>query len=155
MKIIVISDSHCERGMLLSLAEEVTARGDIDALIHLGDVESDAKWLHERLNKPVYSVPGNCDFNLHDPAERVITLDGVDMLLCHGHTLRVKYTLDPLAYRAEELGVKLALFGHTHLRCLRYEGHALLLNPGALANGFYTLLEIKNGDILMPQQLQL
>ena len=155
MKIIVVSDSHCERGMLLSLAEEITVRGDIDAIIHLGDVESDAKWLHERLNKPVYSVPGNCDFNLHDPAERVITLEGVDMLLCHGHTLRVKYTLDSLVYRAEELGVKLALFGHTHLRCLRYEGRALLLNPGALADGCYALLEIKDGNILTPRQLQL
>ena len=146
MKIIVVSDSHCERGMLLSLAEEIAMRGDVDAIIHLGDVESDAKWLHERLNIPVYSVPGNCDFNLSDPAERVITLEGVPMLLCHGHTLRVKYTLDSLAYRAEELGVKLALFGHTHQPFAGYVGGVMLLNPGALNAGKYAILEIEKGN---------
>ena len=45
MKIIVASDSHYERAMLISLVEEIRRRGDIDAVIHLGDMEGDADWL--------------------------------------------------------------------------------------------------------------
>ena len=48
MKIIVASDSHYERAMLMNLAQEIGERGDIDAVIHLGDMESDAKWLAAR-----------------------------------------------------------------------------------------------------------
>lgn len=156
MKIIVVSDSHYDRAALSSLAEDIARRGDMDALIHLGDVESDAQWLKEHLNCPVYSVPGNCDLNFRDPAERVLTLDGVSMLICHGHTLRVKYTLDALCYRAQEMGVSLALFGHTHAPCLRLENDGiLLLNPGALRDGRYALLETENGQLLTPSLLTL
>lgn len=156
MKVIVVSDSHYDRAALSSLAEEITRRNDVDALIHLGDVESDAQWLQARLKLPLYSVPGNCDMNLHDPAERVIELDNMPMLICHGHTLRVKYTLDVLCYRAEEMGVSLALFGHTHAPCLRHEtGGILLLNPGALRDGRYALLETENGRLLTPTLLTL
>lgn len=156
MKIIVVSDSHYDRCALSNLAEIIMRRGDIDALIHLGDVQSDAEWLKGHLKIPVYGVPGNCDMNLRDPAECVLTLGGVSMLICHGHTLRVKYTLDSLAYRAQELGVSLALFGHTHAPCLQYEnGSVLLCNPGALKDDRYVLLEIENGDTLTPSFLKL
>ncbi len=155
MKIIVASDSHYERAMLMNLAQEIGERGDIDAVIHLGDMESDAKWLAARLAMPVYSVPGNCDMEFGSSAEQVVSLGGMNLLLCHGHTYRVKYTLEPLAYRALELGAPVALFGHTHARCLRSEGGVLLLNPGALMDGRYALLEIENGDIRRPSLLSL
>ncbi len=155
MKIIVASDSHYERAMLISLVEEIRRRGDIDTVIHLGDMEGDADWLRGHLNIPVYSVPGNCDMRFNAPPEIVVELGGVQMMLCHGHMQRVKYTFDPLAYRAMELNVPIALFGHTHARCLRNEGGVLLLNPGALKDGRYALLEIENGDIKTPQLLAL
>ena len=50
MKIIVASDSHYERVMLMNLAGEIARRGDIDAVIHLGDMEGDADWLRKRLS---------------------------------------------------------------------------------------------------------
>ncbi|MBO4297222.1 MAG: metallophosphoesterase [Clostridia bacterium] len=155
MTIVVASDSHYARAMLMNLAEEIRRRGDIDAVIHLGDMEGDAEWLRGRLTIPVYSVPGNCDMKFNAPAEVVATLGGVKVMMCHGHAQRVKYTLDPLAYRAMELGVSVALFGHTHARCLRNEGGVLLLNPGALKDGRYALIEIENGDIKMPRLLEL
>lgn len=151
MKIIVVSDSHYERGPVMSLIEMISSRSDIDALIHLGDGSGDVKLIRERLNIPVYSVPGNCDFCLTQDAEQVITLGGVSMLLCHGHTRRVKYSLDSLCYRAQELNVQLALFGHTHRPCLRNEYGVLLLNPGSLAQEVYAEIEIENGQLLTPQ----
>ena len=147
MKLIVVSDSHYDRAALMNLAQEIQRRGDIGAVIHLGDMEGDADWLRNRLAIPVYSVPGNCDMNFSAPDELVLSFEGMNMLACHGHTRRVKQTLDSLVYRALELNVPLALFGHTHARCLRNEGGVLLLNPGALKDGRYALLEVEKGDI--------
>ena len=155
MKLIVASDSHYDKTMLMNLADEIRRRGDIDVLIHLGDMEADADWLRRNLSQPVYSVPGNCDMNFKDPAERVVSLGGAAVFLCHGHTLRVKTTLEPLSYRAEERGAHLALFGHTHARCVRNLGGVLLVNPGALKDGRYALIEIEKGDVMMPQMLEI
>ncbi|MBR3502976.1 MAG: metallophosphoesterase [Clostridia bacterium] len=155
MKLIVASDSHYDKVMLMNLAREINRRGDIDAVIHLGDMEGDAAWLRKNLAQPVYGVPGNCDMNFKDPAERVISLGGTAVFLCHGHTLRVKTTLEPLSYRAEERGARLALFGHTHARCVRNLGVVLLVNPGALKDGRYALIEIEKGDLMMPKMLAL
>ena len=155
MKLIVASDSHYDRVMLMNLAQEIKRRGDIDAVIHLGDMEGDADWLRKNLAQPVYGVPGNCDMNFTDPAERVLSLGGAAVFLCHGHTLRVKTTLEPLSYRAEERGARLALFGHTHVPCARNLGGVLLVNPGALKDGRCALITIHRGDVSMPEMLSL
>ena len=155
MKIIVASDSHYEKAMLMNLAGEIRRRGDIDAVIHLGDMEGDADWLRRNLSQPIYSVPGNCDMRFGPSAEQVIRLGGATVLLCHGHTQRVKLSLEPLSWRAEEVGASVALFGHTHARCVRNLGGVLLINPGALKDGRYALLEIENGDLRPPQMLAL
>ena len=155
MKLLVVSDSHFDRTALSSLLEEIRRRGDIDAVAHLGDMQSDAVWLRAQLDIPVYSVPGNCDMEPNAPAELVIPLDGAQVLLLHGHTRRVKYTLDALAYRARESGAQLALFGHTHARHLSHAYGALLLNPGALKDGRFAIVEITHGDIQLPQFLEL
>ena len=73
MKIIVASDSHYEKAMLMNLAGEIRRRGDIDAVIHLGDMEGDAEWLRRNLPQPVYGVPGNCDMTFDSAAEQVLT----------------------------------------------------------------------------------
>ncbi len=147
MKIIVASDSHYEKAMLMNLAGEIRRRGDIDAVIHLGDMEGDAEWLRRNLSQPVYGVPGNCDMKFGPSAEQTLVLGGATIFLCHGHTRRVKYSLEPLSYRAEELGASLALFGHTHARCLQNLGGVLLVNPGALKDGRYALLTLEKGGV--------
>lgn len=72
MKLLVVSDSHFDRTALSNLLEEIRRRGDIDAVAHLGDMQSDAVWLRAQLDIPVYSVPGNCDMEPNAPAELVI-----------------------------------------------------------------------------------
>ncbi|MBR0464519.1 MAG: metallophosphoesterase [Clostridia bacterium] len=155
MRFIVVTDSHFERPELMNLVQEVERRRDIDALFHLGDVEADAEYLRGRLSVPVYGVPGNCDFNRVDPAERSVNLGGVTIFYCHGHTLGVKLSLQRLYYRACEAGAQIALFGHTHARCLRRENGVWLLNPGALADGRYALCEIQAGQLATPQLMEL
>ena len=146
MKILVISDSHGRRTTLEDVVRLCESPNAPDMIIHLGDHNSDAKYIRERVKTPVLAVPGNCDWSDEEP-ERVEYLGGAEIFLCHGHTLRVKQTLLPLACRAQEKGVRAALFGHTHAPFLGYEYGVLLLNPGALRDERCALMEIDQGEI--------
>ena len=146
MRVLVISDSHGRRTTLEDVAAICEKPGAPDMIIHLGDHISDARYLRQRVRQPVLAVPGNCDWS-EEPEERVEKLGGVEVLICHGHTLRVKQTLLPLACRAQEKGVRAALFGHTHAPFMGYEYGVLLLNPGALQDEKCAMLTIEQGEI--------
>ena len=146
-RIGVVSDSHGGRLHLERFAEICRAEG-FDQVFHLGDVLEDARWLVKNLEIPVTSVAGNCDFYAHHPREARVTVEGKRLLLIHGDRYRVKLGYDMLSYYAEENAVDAALFGHTHQPFAGYVGRALLINPGALKNGHYCILEVSVGDIL-------
>ena len=155
-KIAVVSDSHYESAPLSDLAEEISRHGDIGLLIHLGDMTADADWLAGRLSVPVRSVPGNCDRPGPDePAERVEKIEGVRVLYAHGHTLSVKTTLNRLFYRAQAEGAGLALFGHTHAPLILSEGPVWLVNPGALMDRRWALIELDGGRVLSAKPMRL
>ena len=146
-RIGVVSDSH--GGMLhLERFAEICRAEHFDQVFHLGDVLDDARWLEKNLEIPVTSVAGNCDFYAHHPREARVTVEGKRLLLIHGDRYRVKLGYDMLSYYAEENAVDAALFGHTHQPFAGYVGRALLINPGALKNGHYCILEVSAGDIV-------
>ena len=146
-RIGVVSDSH--GGMLhLERFAEICRAEHFDQVFHLGDVLDDARWLEKNLEIPVTSVAGNCDFYAHHPREARVTVEGKRLLLLHGDRYRVKLGYDMLSYYAEENAVDAALFGHTHQPFAGYVGRALLINPGALKNGHYCILEVSAGDIV-------
>lgn len=144
MRIGVISDTH---GSLTAIDRCILRAGDVDAWFHLGDIAPDARYLAEKSGKPVYFVYGNCDGRLGgecpedeypeeqklNACERVVTVGGVRIFLCHGHYYRVDFNPYALSYRAEELGCAAALYGHTHMSELSALGSVLLLNPGSPA----------------------
>ena len=146
-RIGVVSDSHGGRIHLERFVEICRAEG-FDQVFHLGDVLEDARWLEKNLDVPVTSVAGNCDFYAHHPREARVTVEGKRLLLLHGDRYRVKLGYDMLSYYAEENAVDAALFGHTHQPFAGYVGRALLINPGALKNGHYCILEVSAGDIV-------
>ena len=146
-RIGVVSDSHGGRLHLERFAEICRAES-FDQVFHLGDVLDDVRWLEKNLEIPVTSVAGNCDFYAHHPREARVTVEGKRLLLLHGDRYRVKLGYDMLSYYAEENAVDAALFGHTHQPFAGYVGRALLINPGALKNGHYCILEVSAGDIL-------
>ena len=163
-RICVISDTH---GSPAALEAVISACGEVDGFFHLGDYASDARRLAERNGKPVYSVLGNCDsFSFIEPeenefpkpqkrvaSERVVTVDGARIFLCHGHRYDVDFAPYTLSYRAEELGCAAALYGHTHRGELSAFGRVLMLNPGSPsrprggAKPSFALLEIENGCV--------
>ena len=128
MRVGVISDTH---GAAAGLARALGALPNAEAWIHLGDVTGDARLLEKQAGVPVYAVRGNCDLDVRTPAEQVITLAGVRLLLCHGHQYGVRWDRTRLFYRAQELGCALALYGHTHVSLVEASGAVLAVNPGS------------------------
>ena len=146
-RIGVVSDSHGGK-LHLERFVEICRAEKLDRVFHLGDVLEDARWLEKQLDIPVTSVAGNCDFYAHHPREARVTVAGKRLLLVHGDRYRVKLGCDILSYYAEENEMDVALFGHTHQPFAGYVGRALLINPGALKNGHYCILELGGGDIV-------
>lgn len=128
--IVVVSDSHGNRSVFDKL-DGVFAESDM--IIHLGDTSSDGGIIRKKYPDKTYLLNGNCDPFPLGEKELVLTVENVKIFACHGHIYGVKQGYDKLAYRAEELGCKVALFGHTHEATETSVGETLLFNPGTLS----------------------
>ena len=135
MRVGVFSDSHGDHEALDELLERM---GFLDAACFLGDVARDAEHLRERLEAmpnqpPLYAVRGNNDYysTCTLPWDLLIELGGVRIYMTHGHRL---VSLMNLAYKAQECGAQVALFGHTHQALCETVQGVLLLNPGSAGN---------------------
>lgn len=83
MKVLVLSDSH---GRADTLRRAIEAEKP-HAMLYLGDGLSDAERMREEYPLlPITTVPGNCDWGSLEETERLIELDGVRILMLHGHT---------------------------------------------------------------------
>lgn len=133
MKILVISDSHGNYSHAFKAHE---LAGPVDHIIHLGDGSDDARMLEEVLEVPVHRVAGNCDFDPVLPKEMTLEIGECRVLLTHGNRHMVKSGLGALIGRGKEVGANLVLYGHTHLPAVDSAHGMLLVNPGALKEGF-------------------
>ena len=143
-RILLVSDSH---GYDTFMEMMLDRHSEVDCVFHLGDGASDLPRLRRYAKCPVLAVRGNCDGFGEEPAERQYEAEGERLFLTHGHLYRVKYRLDALAYRAEELGAQAALYGHTHRQALDRDGGVLLINPGSARVGDYGLLTLEAGKM--------
>ena len=128
-KILVMSDTH---GNKANIARAIEKFNDVDCIIHLGDYVRDAEYLKSLTSKMVYPVKGNCDIASTVKNKQVIHVGGVKILAVHGHRQGVKLSLLRLGLYAQEKGVDIALFGHTHIPAESFYENVLLLNPGSL-----------------------
>lgn len=135
-KIGVISDTH---GNYTVIDRCLSKAPDVDMWLHLGDLLLDAEELRLRSGKPVHAVMGNCDIIC--PAflkpigfETVVSVEDAKLLLVHGHMHGIgEFQNMKAAYRAEELGCNVLLYGHTHVSEVDAFGHLLMVNPGSPA----------------------
>lgn len=124
--ILIFSDTHG-----LPLPERVkSVSNESDCVVFLGDGISALDDL--LFKKNLHMVLGNGDFAYRGvKREEVLDIEGVKILICHGHAYRVKHDLLPLALRAKELGCDYAFYGHTHVAAIdEYDGVTLLC-PGS------------------------
>ena len=148
MRVIVFSDSHGDVRPMERALRSVSA---FDAIIHLGDIERDVRWLEQNYSQyPLYAVLGNNDFFGGRPNEAVVELEGVRLYLCHGHTRSVRRGHESLIIAAKSRDCTVALYGHTHVPVDTSEEGIKIFNPGSCSlprNGLPTfgILEIENG----------
>ena len=144
MNVLVLSDSHGDVEVMARLTEKHRP----DRVLHLGDHFSDMAKLRLRFPEiPMEGVRGNCD-RPGSPERLQLTLEGVRVLMVHGHGQGVKEDLERLYLTALEAGAALALFGHTHRPLRTRKGAVTLLNPGSVGRGYppsYALLRLENG----------
>lgn len=147
MDILVLSDSH---GAVAPMVRAVELTRP-DLILHLGDCWRDGEQLRARFpDIPLEQVPGNCDFQPEEPAERLLVLEGKRILLCHGHTYGVKTSLLAAGFAAEEQQLDLFLFGHTHRPLVDRRGRTLFLNPGSIGDSTrpsYAVVTIQGGQL--------
>ncbi len=150
MRAIVVSDSHTD---ISSLERAIDSQGELDLIIHLGDVARDVDYIETNyFPVKVVSVLGNNDYRDED-YERVIDFDGHKIFLCHGHTQSVSNGYERLEATARSKGCEAALFGHTHLSVLeRREDGLIILNPGSVSKPrgcrpSFAVLETENGKL--------
>ena len=152
MTILVFSDSHRS----LSGMYKAIERHAPQQVIHLGDMMDDAEEVAMAYPKlPFCMVPGNCDGWTMEPLKKQITLDGVPVLLSHGHLWGVKQNYHAAYADARACGARILLFGHTHTPvCLQLEDGLWVLNPG-MSRSTYGLITIEDGIIdctVLPQE---
>jgi putative phosphoesterase len=148
MKLLVTSDSHGNYPLLFRAGD---AAAPVDAVIHLGDGSDDAALLGQAAGLEVISVAGNCDRGATVPRELLWECSGHRFLLTHGDAYGVKSGLCRLERRALQAGVRVVLYGHSHLAAITTRSGILFVNPGTLMKRAsltsYATLEIGSNGI--------
>lgn len=125
--VLIVSDSH-------GLTEQVQNIKDrhaheVDGMIHCGDSELEYR---SKEMDGFMKVKGNCDFSEEYPEELQESIQDMSFFVTHGHLFRVKSTLMPLSYRADELGAHIVCFGHSHIAGAEMVNGKLFINPGSI-----------------------
>ena len=158
MKILVFSDSH---GCAAPIQKAIALHPDASVILHAGDGAREFDYITaENPSLSCVGVPGNCDFfGIKSPSSVTLDLDGVRILLTHGHRFSVKSGYDALICHAREKDIDVAVFGHTHIPLDRYlddgDGKKPLriFNPGSIGHPHdgkptYGIIEIRKNGIL-------
>lgn len=147
MRIVVTSDSHGRQGNLFEIFERHLNNADL--FINLGDGENDVdSFLMLHPNIKLERVAGNCDFYSTYPSCKTINAAGKKIFFTHGHPFGVKHGYDEIKAHAKEIGADICLFGHTHTPYAEYENGIYFMNPGAVCDGVYGIIDITdNGTI--------
>lgn len=130
MKILVVSDSHRNNENLFRVIEQ---EKPIDMLIHCGDAEGTEYIIGMKAECPMEIVLGNNDFFSELPREKEFQIGRYKIWLTHGHYYYVSMGPERIVEEAEEKGVDIVIFGHTHRPLLQQEGSLTVLNPGSIS----------------------
>ena len=146
MRVLIVSDTHGRHGGLDRALQEA---GNIDMLIHLGDVEGGETYIDAVADCEKHIIRGNNDFFSELPREEEFYIGSHKVFITHGHAYYV--SLDPEYIREEgkARGAEIVMFGHTHRPFFEDDNGIIVLNPGSLSfprqegrKGSYIILEM-------------
>lgn len=125
-KWLVISDNHGD----VEILSKMQAALQPDVIFHCGDSEMahDDPWF-----QGVHVVQGNMDYDSEFPLVATPTIDGLKVLLTHGHYDAVHWDLTKLSLHADEERADVVFFGHTHELAVEVSDGHLFVNPGSIS----------------------
>ncbi|MBR2467626.1 MAG: YfcE family phosphodiesterase [Clostridia bacterium] len=126
-KILVVSDIHGNREDFCGLVES----NQFDFIFFLGDLVADVQNLGL---KNLHMVRGNWDIDFRVPVEAFVDVEGVKIMLTHGHKYGVKSGIGGLIKAAKQENCNLVCYGHTHIQDYVEVDGIGVLNPGAFSS---------------------
>ncbi len=146
MRIIATSDSHRRASILCDIVER--HRDNADLFVHCGDSEGDLRQVKILFpDVKLKCVRGNCDFDSDLPYSEVFPFAGKTVMICHGHKFFVKHGYAMLHVAAKQQDADICIFGHTHTPMIEKLGNIYLINPGAVLDSNYAVIDIIDGKI--------
>ncbi len=150
MKILIVSDTHKIHRYLDKAIEK---EAPIDLLIHLGDTEGGEDYIEAFAGCPSHIIAGNNDFFTNLPREKEFILEGKRILLTHGHQYLVSMGERRIKKEAQNRGIDIVMYGHTHVPSYSEEEGLIILNPGSISiprqSGYehtYMVMELRKGE---------
>jgi len=151
MKCLIFSDSH---GSGCYIEATLRMHRDTEVVFFLGDGLADIASLSSKYSSIAWlSVRGNCDFCSTEPYFGRITLEGKRIYYSHGDRHGVKSGMSIAESFAEQNGVDIYLFGHTHVPYEKYKDGIYYFNPGSIRGGYaqspsYGVMQIDGRGVL-------
>jgi len=136
MKLLLVSDTHGSTRELEAVLKRYA--NEVDTVLHLGDFEDDlTRYQRDYPQLKMMTVLGNCDFDPFKLTEQILQINGVSILMTHGHIRSVKTDLTRLMRYAREKQVNACFFGHTHQAFMEWNDEIFFMNPGSLGDPRY------------------
>jgi len=136
MKLLITSDTHGN----LELLKKLSLKYKDYVKIHLGDRGFDIKELD---TLGFIYVDGNCDCN-ESVKDRTLNIEDNIIFMTHGDKYNVKFDLNKLYFKALESNAKYVFYGHTHFQSKVEFENMIFINPGALKDNKYCVIEDDN-----------
>ena len=137
--ILIFSDYHKNEEAVLALINKYKP----EYILCCGDGESDDSFYQEN---NIISVKGNCDFaNL--PLVKLLEISDMKIVLTHGHYYNVYFDTFKLSLLALEHQANYVLYGHTHEQMIEEYDGITFINPGALKDGHYVIID--QGEVIL------
>jgi putative phosphoesterase len=147
MRLVVTSDVHRRTSALFDIVERHLKNADL--FINLGD---SAQEVEELLmvypDLKIECVAGNCDFGSPLPLTKLLECGGKRVFITHGHPFYVKHGYEVLKQKAREVKADICLFGHTHMSICEIDEGIYYMNPGAVCDYSYGIIDITDKGIM-------
>lgn len=130
MKILVVSDTHGCAERLALVKKQV---GEVDMLIHAGDIEGQEDYIRKLFDCPLFMVAGNNDWGSNLKRELTFRIDDYRFFVTHGHSYGVSLGTERLLDEAISRSANICIFGHTHYPTLFKRENVTMMNPGSIA----------------------
>lgn len=145
-KIIIMSDNHGQTNHIDMIYEKYHLEADL--FIHCGDFES-----YDDVVDCFVAVPGNNDWGSNLEKIKYITIEGMNVCICHGQQFGYFNRECYMIEFAKEHNIDILITGHTHIPMFKCIDGIYLVNPGStyLPRGnalpSYAIMQIDHGKV--------